>query len=106
MEQIVLVTTDLLGNLTLSQGAKAGATVLVLPRPLTEDELQVTPRSFTGDIVVRRSLLEDPFSIAGVREYTQREPMNRIHWAATARGAETDDLQQRLNLPAKPHGDP
>ena len=85
VEQIVLVTTDLLGNLTLSQGAQAGARVLVLPRPLEEDELRVTPRSFTGDIVVRRSLLEDPFSIAGVREYTQLEPMNRIHWAATAR---------------------
>lgn len=102
VEQIVLVTTDLLGNLTLSQGAKAGATVLVLPRPLTEDELQVTPRSFTGDIVVRRSLLEDPFSTAGVREYTQREPMNRIHWAATAREQRlmiyNNDSTSRQNL--------
>ena len=85
VEQIVLVTSDLLGASTLSQGAQAGATVLVLPRPLDEDEVRVAPRSFTGDIVVRRSLLEDPFSISGVREYTQREPMNRIHWAATAR---------------------
>ena len=85
VEQIVLVTTDLLGNLTLSQGAEAGAKVLVLPRPLEEDEIRVTPRSYTGDIIVRRSLIEDPFSIAGVREYSQFEPMNRIHWAATAR---------------------
>ena len=68
VEQIVLVTSDLLGASTLSQGAQAGATVLVLPRPLDEDEVRVAPRSFTGDIVVRRSLLEDPFSISGVRE--------------------------------------
>ncbi|MDD6034152.1 MAG: DUF58 domain-containing protein [Oscillospiraceae bacterium] len=85
IEQVVLVSTDLLGFSSLSRAGESGARILVLPRPLEEGELSVSPRYLTGDIMVRRQLVPDPFYISGVREYTGREPMNLIHWNATAR---------------------
>jgi uncharacterized protein (DUF58 family) len=46
-----------------------------------------------GNLVARRSLYEDPTLIAGSREYRYGDPLNRMHWKATAR---TGDLQVRL----------
>lgn len=88
IDQVVLVTTDLLGFSALSKAGEAGARITVLPKPIGEDELAVSPRYITGDIMVRRQLVADPFYISGVREYTGREPMNLIHWNATAREQE------------------
>lgn len=85
ISQVTLVSTDLLGYTALSQAGEAGARLLVLPKPIGDDELAVSPRYLTGDIMVRRQLVPDPFYISGVREYTGREPVNMIHWNATAR---------------------
>ena len=84
IEQVVLITTDLLGYSNLSRPGGGGARVLVLPRAIESDALQVSPRYLNGDIMVKRQLLTDPFYISGVREYTGFEPMSRIHWPATA----------------------
>ena len=83
-EHVVLITTDLLGYSNLSRPGGGGARVLVLPRAIESDALQVSPRYLNGDIMVKRQLLTDPFYISGVREYTGFEPMSRIHWPATA----------------------
>ena len=84
IEQVVLITTDLLGYSNLSQSGDAGARVLVLPRAIESGEITVRPRYLNGDIMVSRQLLDDPFYISGVREYTGHEPMSRIHWLASA----------------------
>ncbi len=84
IEQVVLITTDLLGYSNLSRPGGGGARVLVLPRAIESDSLTVRPRYLNGDIMVKRQLLTDPFYISGVREYTGHEPMSRIHWLATA----------------------
>lgn len=86
IDSVVLVATDLLGNLSLSNPVPSNGQVLVvLPLPCDLAETFVTPRYLSGDYVIRRSLIEDPFYMAGVREYTYREAMNRIHWKASAR---------------------
>ena len=69
----------------VSPTSKVNARLTVLPRPLENNELICLPRYLNGDTVVRRQLLDDPFFVAGAREYTGLEPMNRIHWNATAR---------------------
>ncbi len=85
IRNITLVSTDLLGNVALSKPIPVNLHLTVLPRPLNLDEIYLSPRYTSGDLVVKRHLLEDPFYIAGVREYTEREPINRIHWKATAK---------------------
>ncbi len=37
-----------------------------------------------GEISVRRFINEDPFVVSGSKEYTGREPLNRINWNYTA----------------------
>ena len=85
IEKVILVSTDLFGNRSLSRPEQVNARVLVLPRPLSDEGLTVAPKHQNGDIQVRRQLLDDPFMISGVREYTERDPMNKIHWSATAK---------------------
>ncbi len=88
VDNITLVSTDLLGNVALSRPVPVKLALTVLPRPLDLDEVRLAPRYSSGELVVKRHLLEDPFFIAGVRAYTNREPLNRIHWNATAKEQE------------------
>ena len=85
LHRIVLVATDLLGNVNVSQVVDIGQTLTVLPRPADLTAEFSSHLRMTGDHLVKRHLIADPFMIAGVREYTQRDPMNRIHWPASAR---------------------
>ena len=56
-----------------------------LPLPVDLNHYFVAPRLLQGDFVVRRNLVDDPFFISGVREYTPSDSLNRVHWAATAK---------------------
>ncbi len=85
IRRVDLVCSDLIGLSAFSHTALTHARLTVLPRPLEDDQLISRPQYLNGEVVVRRQLLDDPFFIAGVQEYTGLEPMNRIHWAATAR---------------------
>ncbi|HAO69918.1 MAG TPA: hypothetical protein DCR31_07600 [Ruminococcaceae bacterium] len=85
IRRVDLVGSDLLGFSSFSYSAQVNARLTVLPRPLENNDLICLPRYLNGDTVVRRQLLDDPFFVAGAREYTGLEPMNRIHWNATAR---------------------
>lgn len=85
IERVVLVSSDLLGNVSLSSKTQVDTSVVVFPAPFTESELTVSPKYFYGEIIVKRHLLEDPFIKSGVREYSTRDGMNKIHWAATAK---------------------
>jgi uncharacterized protein (DUF58 family) len=42
-------------------------------------------RQLQGDTIVKRWINEDPFIVSGAREYNPGDPMNRIHWSASAR---------------------
>lgn len=85
IKEVTLVGTDLMGLYSSSQIIKMDAQVTVLPKPLKVNEALIKSDATHGERVVKRFILEDPFYILGVREYTQREPMNRIHWGMTAR---------------------
>ena len=85
LNRIVLVATDLLGNVNASQVVDFDQTLTVLPRPVDLTADFPTHLRMSGDHIVKRHLIADPFMIAGVREYTDRDSMNRIHWPASAR---------------------
>jgi uncharacterized protein (DUF58 family) len=67
--------------------------ITVYPRVYRPDDIDFPFREALGNILARRSLHEDPTLIAGSREYRPGDPLNRMHWKATAR---TGDLQVRL----------
>lgn len=87
IEHAVLVTSDLLGAVRLSlPGGKIEGTVTVLPRRLAEAGL-ILPRLFRpqlGETLSRHSPYKDPCLPVGVRAYAEGDPLNRIHWKASA----------------------
>lgn len=85
ISRVVVVTTDLLGNVSLSLPVTVDSKITILPKPAALEQITLSPKHMSGDVIVKRHLIADPFYFAGVREYTQRDPVNKIHWFATAK---------------------
>lgn len=85
IENATVTISDLFGLCKKARVYKVFDSVRVLPLPADMDSGELSGDLFIGNMQVRRFVLPDPFMISGAREYTGREPMNRIHWAQTAR---------------------
>lgn len=59
--------------------------VSVLPRVVPLEGYDLASRHPVGEVRMTHRLFEDPTRIAGVRPYQTGDPLNRIHWRATAR---------------------
>jgi uncharacterized protein (DUF58 family) len=59
--------------------------VLVYPRVLPLEGYDLASRRPVGEVRLTHRLFEDPTRIAGVRQYEAGDPLNRVHWRATAR---------------------
>lgn len=44
----------------------------------------VSPTNLSGDVISNHCPISDPLMVAGSREYTPLDPMNRINWKSTA----------------------
>ena len=69
--------------------------VMVYPKVVPLDGYDFASRRPIGEVRLTHRLFEDPTRIAGVRQYQKGDPLNRIHWRATARtgGAAQQDLR-------------
>jgi uncharacterized protein (DUF58 family) len=59
--------------------------LLVYPKLLPLSDVSLPSHSFKGDVAVRRWILDDPFMVAGVRDYLPGDPLNRINWKMSAK---------------------
>jgi hypothetical protein len=66
--------------------------VLALPKVLPLEGYSLASRRPIGEIRLTHRLFDDPTRMSGIRPYQQGDPLNRIHWRATAR---TGQLQTR-----------
>lgn len=85
LEDVSVTVSDLFGLAKSARVIKLNQKILVLPVPVDMESGGMSSDVFIGDIPVKRFVLPDPFVISGAREYTGREPMNRIHWAQSAK---------------------
>ena len=67
--------------------------VLVVPEIVPLRHYQITSKRPIGEIRISHRLFEDPTRIAAVRPYQAGDPLNQIHWRATAR---TGELHSRI----------
>lgn len=67
--------------------------VLVLPKVISIQGYNLASRRPIGEIRISHRLFEDPTRLAGIRPYQPGDPLNRIHWRATAR---TGSLHSRM----------
>jgi len=58
--------------------------LLVYPNTMPLEQVGLPSRRPFGDLKSNDKLFEDPMRFAGVREYQQGDPLNRIHWKASA----------------------
>jgi uncharacterized protein (DUF58 family) len=90
---MVLETGDVFGLHRRFRVAGEPHFALVRPKVLPLQGYNLASRRPLGEIRVVHRLFEDPTRLAGVRPYQQGDPLNRIHWRATAR---TGQLHSRI----------
>jgi uncharacterized protein (DUF58 family) len=71
--------------------------LLVYPRIVPLLGYDIASRRPIGDVRLTHRLYEDPTRIAGVRPYEAGDPLNRVHWRATAR---TGALHSKIHEPS------
>ncbi|WP_442483880.1 DUF58 domain-containing protein [Aeoliella sp. SH292] len=69
----------------------------VLPEVVPLTGFDIASRRPIGEVLMSYQLFEDPTRIRGVREYRAGDPLNRIHWKATAR---TGTLHSKVYEPS------
>jgi uncharacterized protein (DUF58 family) len=82
---LVLESGDLFGLHRRYRVVAPPAYVMVYPRVVPLLGYDIASRRPIGDVRLAHRLYEDPTRIAGVRPYEPGDPLNRIHWRATAR---------------------
>jgi len=65
----------------------------VPPRIVALEGYNLSSRRPIGEIRLAHRLFEDPTRLAGVRPYQHGDPLNRIHWRATARAGQLQSRQ-------------
>lgn len=85
---IRLLSGDLLGYYKFLMDIPASVQFYVYPAPIDTGEYEVPFEKMMGEVMTRRNLMEDPFQLRGIRDYTQFDSMKKINWNATARSGE------------------
>jgi uncharacterized repeat protein (TIGR01451 family) len=94
---LVLETGDLFGLHRRYRALADPDFLMVLPKVIPLEGFDIASRRPLGEIRLAHRLYEDPTRIAGVRPYELGDPLNRIHWRATAR---TASLQSKVYEPS------
>lgn len=82
---VSLTTGDVFGISEIFKTVPAQAEVIVYPPLVPLADIPFPTHSWLGDIVVKRWVMEDPFIMAGIREYQSGDPFHAINWKATAK---------------------
>ena len=94
---LVMETGDLFGLHRRYRVDAAPCYVLVYPKTVLLEGYDLASRRPIGDIRLLHRLFEDPTRIGGVRPYERGDPLNRVHWRATAR---TGQLHSKVYEPS------
>jgi uncharacterized protein (DUF58 family) len=82
---LVLETGDLFGLHRRYRVASDPQYLLVMPKVIPLAGYEVSSKRPIGEVKMSYRLYEDPTRISGVRRYELGDPLNRVHWRATAR---------------------
>lgn len=81
---LVAETGDVFGLYRRYRVLSEPSFLLAYPRVIPLAGFDIASRRPIGEVRMSYRLFEDPTRIAGVRDYQAGDPLNRIHWGATA----------------------
>lgn len=81
-------TSDLLLLEKITHTFDNDASITILPEKLPTPEMETLLSVSYSDLLARRTLLTDPMTFAGIREYRPEDPMRDINWTATAKAGD------------------
>lgn len=93
LDSVSMGVGDLFGLVRVNRPMPLQLDVTIYPHYLPSYHMPDAYSSWQGEMEMRRWINEDPFLITGVREYRSGDPMNQVHWAATARTGELQVYQ-------------
>lgn len=94
---LVMETGDLFGLHRRYRVLTKPTFLTVLPQVVPLEGYDVASKRPLGEVRMTHRLYEDPTRNAGVREYQPGDPLNRVHWGATAR---TGTLHSKIYEPS------
>lgn len=83
--RLAVSTRDLLLLTRIAANFPCESTLIVLPEIVRAPEISTLFRRFLGDSIDKKSLVSDPFTFAGIREYQPWDPYRNINWKASAK---------------------
>ncbi len=98
---LIMETGDLFGLQKRFRTGQQQEYVSVMPTIAYIDTFNVASKRPQGPVKASNKIYEDPTRLAGIREYEQGDPMNRIDWKASAR---TGDLYTKIYEPSSVQG--
>lgn len=85
---VTMIADDIFGTYqnakVIEPDKSSKAVVTVLPKAIDLSSEFTSSKFTNGEFIVENSLLSDPLLKAGIREYVNGDPMNRINWKQTA----------------------
>jgi uncharacterized protein (DUF58 family) len=94
---LVAETGDVFGLYRRYRVLSEPSFLMVLPEVIPLQGFDIASRRPIGEVRMSYRLFEDPTRIAGARAYQSGDPLNRIHWGATAR---TSELHSKIYEPS------
>lgn len=70
------------------QNIKENKFLYVYPRLIASEQFMAKFERITGEIITKRHIIEDPFQLRGIRDYTSYDSLKAVNWNATARTGE------------------
>lgn len=101
--RVGITTSDLLLAERFTMDFNNESHLVVLPEILDTELMQMLTSVTLSELQCRRTLLTDPFTLAGIREYGPNDPMNSINWKASARTGELMVNQNASTCAQKVH---
>ena len=83
--RVGITTSDLFLTKRFSKVFPNDSHLVVLPELLDADMMRTLNSVTLSELQCRRTLLTDPFTLAGIREYSPDDPMKSINWKASAK---------------------
>ncbi|MBR0146873.1 MAG: DUF58 domain-containing protein [Eubacterium sp.] len=88
VESVNIMVRDFFMSRVFATSEKEDASIYVFPKKVNVNELSTLTRGRVGEMAARRSLIEDPLSFRGLRDYQSGDPYRAINWKQSARSGE------------------